>query len=455
MLFHSAGFLLVFLPLFLLLAHFLPTGKTRAWLLLVFSYLFYSGAEPIFVLLLLFSSLTDFYVALRLSATQIRKQKIAWLLVSLAVNLGLLGFYKYGGWISASFALGNADFFQSYVLPAGISFYTFQSMAYTIDVYRGKIEPETSLLSFCNYIAYLPQLIAGPIERFHHLAPQLEKFRAGTSTPQWTAGIDRIMLGIAQKLILADGCGYIVDRLVQGQANDFFSAWAVGIGFGLQIYFDFAAYSHMAIGISLLLGIRLNENFLAPYQADSIQEFWRRWHITLSSWFRDYLYIPLGGSQKGILRTIFNVFITFTLCGLWHGAGFNFLLWGFLHGAMLGLYHFKQLLIPGINLPKTIAIPVTFLAVSFAWVPFRLSNWQEISEVWQGMLGLNGMSERQVSIVDLAILAALVFMCILIPHAAKRWPGASGWQESAVLAVLAAFAMINSPAITQFIYFQF
>ena len=148
MLFHSAGFLLVFLPLFLLLAHFLPTGKTRAWLLLVFSYLFYSGAEPIFVLLLLFSSLTDFYVALRLSATQIRKQKIAWLLASLAVNLGLLGFYKYGGWISASFALGNADFFQSYVLPAGISFYTFQSMAYTIDVYRGHLTPSKSFFEF-------------------------------------------------------------------------------------------------------------------------------------------------------------------------------------------------------------------------------------------------------------------------------------------------------------------
>jgi len=283
MLFHSAGFLLVFLPLFLLLAHFMPAGKSKAWLLLVFSYLFYSGAEPAFIFLLLFSSLTDYFVALRLSASTMKNRRIAWLLVSICVNLGFLGFFKYGGWISATLGLGYADFFQGYVLPPGISFYTFQSMAYTIDVYRGKTRPETSMLSFCNYIAYLPQLIAGPIERFNHLAPQLDRFRAGTSKPQWTAGIDRILLGIFQKLVLADGCGNIVDRLVQVNATDFFSAWAIGTGFGLQIYFDFAAYTHMAIGISLLLGVRLNENFLAPYQAPSIQEFWRRWHVTLSS----------------------------------------------------------------------------------------------------------------------------------------------------------------------------
>ena len=455
MLFHSAGFLLVFLPLFLLLAHFLPAGKSKVWLLLVFSYLFYSGAEPAFIFLLLFSSLTDYFVALRLSASTMKNRRIAWLLVSICVNLGFLGFFKYGGWISATLGLGYADFFQGYVLPPGISFYTFQSMAYTIDVYRGKTRPETSMLSFCNYIAYLPQLIAGPIERFNHLAPQLDRFRAGTSKPQWTAGIDRILLGIFQKLVLADGCGNIVDRLVQVNATDFFSAWAIGTGFGLQIYFDFAAYTHMAIGISLLLGVRLNENFLAPYQAPSIQEFWRRWHVTLSSWFRDYLYIPLGGSQKGLPRTFFNVFLTFTLCGLWHGAGFNFLLWGFLHGGMLCLYNYKQSLLPSVRLPAFLAIAVTYLAVAIAWVPFRLSGWQDIWPVWQGMFGINGFAERQVSIADMAILFLVSLACMVLPHAARRWPGASGWQESCFLAVLAIFAIINSPAITQFIYFQF
>ena len=455
MLFHSVGFLFIFLPLFLALVHLSTRGLSRSLLLLFFSYLFYSGAEPAFVLLLLLSSLTDFTVALRIAATSVKNQRVAWLCLSLLVNLGLLGFYKYGGWVSQMISLGYSDFFQGYVLPAGISFYTFQSMAYTIDVYRKKIQPEKNLLSFCNYVAYLPQLIAGPIERYGHLAPQLESFRTKTSKPEWTAGIDRILLGISQKLILADGCGYIVDRLIQVNATDFFSSWAIACGFGMQIYFDFAAYSHMAIGISLLLGVRLTENFLAPYQAVNIQDFWRRWHFTLSSWFRDYLYISLGGSQRGLGRTIINVLVTFVLCGLWHGAGLNFLLWGFLHGCLLGIYRLKMAFLPKVLMPAWLAIPVTYAAVSFVWVPFRIAEWPRIASTWSGMIGLNGFEGRAVSIIDLSVIGLLACCCFCIPHAAKRWPGSSGWQESTVLAILAAFAIVNSPSITQFIYFQF
>lgn len=455
MLFHSVGFLLIFLPLFLVLVHLSTKGRPRSLLLLFFSYFFYSGAEPAFVFLLMLSSVTDFTVALKISGTNKKNRKLAWLYLSLVVNLGLLAFYKYGGWVTQMMSLGYSDFFQGYVLPAGISFYTFQSLAYTIDVYREKIQPEKSLVSFCNYVAYLPQLIAGPIERYSHLAPQLESFRAKTSKPEWTAGIDRIMLGIAQKLILADGCGYIVDRLIEMNATDFFSSWAIAIGFGLQIYFDFAAYSHMAIGISLLLGVRLSENFLAPYQAVNIQDFWRRWHVTLSSWFRDYLYISLGGSHHGLLRTIINVVITFVLCGLWHGAGLNFLLWGFLHGCLLGLYRLKMVLLPNIFLPGWIAVPVTYVVISFVWVPFRIAEWPRILTTWSGMIGINGIEGRVVSIMDLVFIGLLACFCFLIPHAAKRWPGSSGWQESALLALLASFAIFNSPSITQFIYFQF
>lgn len=465
MLFHSPGFLFFFLPLFLLTVYAARAGGLRGGLLLGFSYLFYSGGEPFFVWLLLASSLTDFSVALQLARTTHRHLRKLWLLVSVTVNLGLLGFFKYGGWASAGIApqlaawglpAPDPDYFTGFILPAGISFYTFQSLAYTIDVYRGEVRPERNLLSFCTYVAYLPQLIAGPIERFGHLSPQLHAFTEGRARPQWSAGIDRILLGVAQKLLLADGCGHLVDRLVSsGAPMDLLTAWAVAVGFGMQIYFDFAAYSHMAIGISLLLGVRLRENFLAPYQADSIQEFWRRWHVTLSRWFRDYVYIPLGGSHHGTPRTLLNLLITFLLCGLWHGAGWNFILWGMLHGLFLILHRLKGWWLPWLTLPRAAAVALTFAAVSFAWVPFRVDDTVAIVDIWSGMLGLNGLGMAGVSITDLALLALITAGTLLLPHAGRRWPGYSGWRESATLAGVALFAVFNAPAVTQFIYFQF
>ena len=192
--------------------------------------------------------------------------------------------------------------------------------------------------------------------------------------------------------MLADGCGHLVDRmLVYPGTFDLFAAWSIAVGFGLQIYFDFAAYTHMAIGVSLLLGVRLQENFLAPYQADSIREFWRRWHVTLSRWFRDYLYIPLGGSRVAGVRTVFNLLVTFLLCGLWHGAGLNFLFWGLMHGLYLGIFHTKQRIIPNWSLPHPLAVLLTFAAVSFAWVPFRVDDMFTVVKIWSGMVGVYGV----------------------------------------------------------------
>jgi alginate O-acetyltransferase complex protein AlgI len=465
MLFHSAGFIFVFLLLFLVAMYGLPKGKIRACALLIFSYLFYSGGEPLFIWLLFTSSVTDYAVALQINRTTIRRKRRAWLAVSLLLNLGLLGFFKYGGWlfpmlepyiILLGIPIPSPDFFRSFVLPAGISFYTFQSLAYTIDVYRGEVKPERSLLAFCNYVAYLPQLIAGPIERFSHLAPQLHTLTHGEPIPQWTAGLDRILLGIAQKLLLADGCGQLVDRLIVNSGPwDLLTSWAVAIGFGLQIYFDFAAYSHMAIGIALLLGVRLQENFLAPYQAASIQEFWHRWHVTLSRWFRDYLYIPLGGSRRGRIHTIFNLLVTFLLCGLWHGAGWNFLLWGILHGFYLILFRAKEALLPNWRLPHAVGVILTFALVCYAWVPFRINDTVQIVTIWRGMSGLNGWGGAGVSNVDLLILALLAAGTLIIPHAGRRWPGHSGWVESTILASIALFALFSAPSLTTFIYFQF
>ena len=465
MLFQSAGFLFLFLPAFLLAVFISPKGTVRSITLLIFSYLFYSGAEPFFILLLLASSLTDYTAALRLHRAEQLLVRRFWLMVSIFVNLGLLGFYKYGAWIMPSLsptldAVGipvpDPGFFTGFLLPAGISFYTFQSMAYTIDVYRRDITPERNLLGFCNYVAYLPQLIAGPIERFGNLAPQLHRFTSGNSRPQWSAGFDRILLGVAQKLLIADSCGMIVDRLLQaGGSADLVSSWIIAIGFGMQIYYDFAAYTHIAIGISLLLGVRLQENFNSPYQAASIQDFWRRWHMTLSRWFRDYLYIPLGGSRLGQARTAFNIMITFLLVGLWHGAGWNYVAWGVIHGVLLAAYRYKQALFPDWKLNYYLAVAITFVCVHFAWVPFRVNDTVQIVDIWAGMLGMNGVAGSGVSVIDIVFLGIVLAGTLLLPNAAKRWPGARGWKESAAIATLACFAVISSPEVSKFIYFQF
>jgi alginate O-acetyltransferase complex protein AlgI len=356
----------------------------------------------------------------------------------------------------AGIAALEANYFAGFVLPAGISFYTFQSMSYTIDVYRGQVAPERSLLGFCNYVAYLPQLIAGPIERFGHLAPQLSELSLGRTRPQWSAGMDRILLGVVQKLLIADSCGMVVDRVLGSDvAMDFATAWVVAVGFGMQIYYDFAAYTHIAIGISLLLGVRLQENFNSPYQATDIQEFWRRWHMTLSRWFRDYVYIPLGGSRNGLPRTAFNILLTFLLVGLWHGAGWNYLAWGVLHGVMLAGFRIKQTLLPGLVLNRYLALLVTLVCVSFAWVPFRVDDTLRIMDIWAGMTGMNGVKGSPVSSVDMAILGLVLAGTLLIPNAAKRWPGSTGWKESAAIASIGGLAVITTPEVSRFIYFQF
>lgn len=334
MYFQSAGFLFIFLPLFLTLTIFAPAGKLRLLLLLVFSYLFYSGGEPFFILLLIISTLADFTIALQLDTKSKKYIRGLWLSASVLINLGLLGYFKYGALMFPYFRplgvmlhmpMPDPDFYKTFILPAGISFYTFQTMSYTIDVYRGQTKPTKDLLAFACYVAYLPQLVAGPIERFHALAPQIQALANKRLHPNWNKGLNRLSLGIIQKLFIADSCGRIVDTLMQYRGlHSFVSSWTIAISFGLQIYYDFAAYTSMAIGISLLLGIRLSENFKSPYRSSNIREFWRRWHITLSNWLRDYLYIPLGGSRKGTRRTVLNIMLTFLFCGLWHGAGGTF-----------------------------------------------------------------------------------------------------------------------------------
>ncbi|MCB0332178.1 MAG: MBOAT family protein, partial [Bdellovibrionales bacterium] len=350
----------------------------------------------------------------------------------------------------------SEEFFQSIILPAGISFYTFQSMSYSIDLYFRKIHVERNFLAFLNYVAYLPQLIAGPIERYHHLHPQLEALALKRTIPQWKRGLDRLALGIIQKLFIADSCGFIVDTLlVDPHHLSFAMSWAIAIGFGMQIFYDFSAYSHMAIGISQLVGVKLWDNFLAPYQAHNVREFWHRWHITLSTWFRDYVYIPLGGSRISLTRTLVNLMITFTISGLWHGASWSFVLWGALHGTYLVVLVLLEKIFPAFRCPRPIGIMFTFVAVHYAWVLFRVSDLTVVTSLWKAMAGLHGLNRGLLSWPDILFLAVVVLFTLVSPHAAQRPPGKNGYGETLLLWLGAFAALGSSPELVQFIYFQF
>ena len=271
-----------------------------------------------------------------------------------------------------------------------------------------------------------------------------------------SAGLDRIALGIVQKIFVADACGRIVDQLVLRRAfHTAMDAWTIAVAFGMQIYYDFAAYTHMAIGIALLMGVRLSENFDSPYQATSIQEFWRRWHMTLSNWFRDYVYIPLGGSRLGTTRTALNVIITFLLCGLWHGAGWNFVAWGGLHALFFLVLFGFRLTLPALRLPSLLAGALTFACVHFAWVPFRLDDSWAVVSIWKSMSGLGIGGDRTIGWLDLGFVVLVTLGAWLLPNSAQRWPGHSGWFESTFLYLLAISAILSTPEIRQFIYFQF
>ncbi|GAB0058763.1 Peptidoglycan O-acetyltransferase [Candidatus Magnetaquicoccaceae bacterium FCR-1] len=465
MLFQSIGFLFVLLPLFLVSLRLAPPGTARGLVIFFFSYLFYSGNEPFFLVLLLLSSTLDFFTALRIDRAVTPWGRRGWLIVTLCLNLGLLGFFKYGKMLLPKLAplgdwlglpMPDPELLRSLVLPPGISFYTFQSMAYSIDVYRGHVRPERNYLSFLNYLAYLPQLIAGPIERYAHLSAQLHALVEGKTRPNWSAGLDRIALGVIQKLLIADHCGLIVNAIAdQGRFDSLVSSWTFAFGFGLQIYFDFAAYTHIAIGLGLLMGVELAENFLSPYQAPNIQEFWRRWHLSLSTWFKDYLYFPLGGSRKGRIRTVFNLLVTFLLCGLWHGAGWNFIVWGGLHGALVGGYTLMRGTRLVTRMPRVVAIALTLVVVHVCWVWFRLHDPEKILVVLKGMIGGHGLDNGAVSPIDGGFLVLVMAGTLLLPNAAQRWPGSAGWWESTLLLGVALAALLNIPQIAQFIYFQF
>ena len=379
MVFSSQVFLFYFLPLVLVGYYALPARggqRARNLFLTLASYVFYGWWSPWFVSLMLFSTVVDWFCGLAITrpgAPEGRRR--AAVAVSVVTNLGLLGVFKYLVFaqenlnrILLAFG-GEATALMQIVLPVGISFYSFQSMSYSVDLYRGHARRAESFLDFACYVSMFPQLVAGPIVRYREIAEQLS---ARPSRGElFHLGALNFMLGFAKKVLVANTMGEVADLCFEAGSLPPHAAWFGVVAYAFQIYFDFSGYSDMAIGLGQMMGFSLPLNFLSPYKAQSITDFWRRWHVSLSTWLRDYLYVPLGGNRRGLRITYRNLMLTMLLGGLWHGAQWNFLLWGAIHGGALALERLAGKRPYWNGLPPFLRVAVTFAVVLLAWIPFR------------------------------------------------------------------------------------
>ena len=381
MVFSSIPFLIYVLPVFLLLYTLCPQRYKNS-VLLISSIFIYSWGGPKFIGLILITTFLDFYLVKKMHASRQTKSSRGWLYLSLSLNLGLLLYFKYMNFFIDSFCklTGMDAPLMSIALPIGISFYTFESLTYVLDVYRGEQKPLQNPWTYLTYILFFPKLIAGPIVRFKDMGQQLINRPSGLQPGLQISGFWLFALGLAKKTILANTLGQQVDAIYHLPASDLntAAAWTGAITYTFQIYFDFSGYSDMAIGLGRMMGFRIADNFNNPYTAISITDFWKRWHISLSTWMRHYLYIPLGGNQKGTLRTYLNLSIVFLISGLWHGAGLNFIVWGAYHGFFLIIERlFMGRLLKA--LPQWIGTVYMFLGVTLGWIFFRSDA---LGEAW-------------------------------------------------------------------------
>lgn len=389
MVFSSFVFLLAFLLLVLLIYYVCP-GKVRNLVLLVASLLFYAWGEPVYVLIMLFSTVFDYTNGRLIEYFQNKnrpgKAKVV-LVIDLVGNLGILGFFKY-----ADFVIGNINSITGagltllhIALPIGISFYTFQTMSYTIDVYRKVVPAQHNIVAFATYVTLFPQLIAGPIVQYKTVAAELSD-RKVTLT-DFSEGAFRFTIGLAKKVLLANQIGSLWDTISQLHQMSAATAWLGAIAYSFQIYFDFSGYSDMAIGLGKMFGFHFLENFNFPYMSKTITEFWRRWHISLSSWFREYVYIPLGGNRKGMGRQLFNIMVVWMLTGLWHGANWNFVLWGIYYGILLmfeKLFLLKWLK----KAPAWIGHIYSMFLVVIGWTIFAQTDMSQLGRYLKTMFGI-------------------------------------------------------------------
>ena len=466
MVFSSAVFLCIYLPL-VLLGYYICRKKWRNLFLLIVSLVFYAWGEPKYVLLMMFSILTNYIFGRLMYKNRENRRRLKLMLVlSVVIDLGLLGFFKYTDFIITNLnAAFSTDFdLLNVALPIGISFYTFQAMSYTIDVYRGDVKVQKNLVDFGMYISMFPQLIAGPIVRYSDVEAQLKD--RSVTTGDFADGIMRFVVGLGKKVLLANQIGALWTEIYGlGGVTSALTAWLGAAAYTFQIYFDFSGYSDMAIGLGRMLGFKFPENFRYPYESLSITDFWRRWHITLSTWFKEYLYIPLGGNRHGLMRQALNLLIVWTLTGFWHGAGWNFIMWG--------LYYFAILLIEKLfllqaldKLPKLLRHVYSLLLIVVGWVIFACDDVSMLLPYLGSMFGANGALGGQ-DMYWLTTKAILLMVCAIastqLPE--KLFEKATGAMNEKTAFILKAvptaavlilsMAFLISDSYNPFLYFRF
>lgn len=470
MVFSSHIFLFWFLPLALLLYYVVP-ARARSLVLTLESYVFYGWWNPWFTLLMLVSTLLDYvcgHFITRPGATA-RGRKTA-LVASVCSNLAILGFFKYAlffsenlGKVATVFGLGEVplpEFLSHIVLPVGISFYTFQSMSYAIDLYRGHAERARSFIDFACYVSMYPQLVAGPIVRYGTVAEQLRDRRHCLAG--FVAGFTRFNYGFAKKILLANPMGRLADLAFEAGSPGAPVAWAGILAYALQIYFDFSAYSDMAVGLGRMMGFRFPENFNSPYQSTSVTEFWRRWHISLSTFLRDYLYIPLGGNRMGSARTYLNLLLVMLVGGLWHGAQWTFVIWGGLHGLVLALERLGKNVLK-ITVPRPLGWIATTLVVLSGWVFFRSPDLATALGYFAALGGAGGGKETADVLdavvftpLNLAQLAGCAAVAWFLPNSGGFLRRLDGWKIAMGLGLLFAGVRVMAlQGFNPFLYFQF
>ncbi len=472
MVFSSVTFLFFFLPICLAGYYLLGRRFRNSWLLLS-SLVFYTWGGGALVSLLIISTVADYAMGWVVSAgvrSNRRSLIRAGVTGSVVVNLGLLSYFKYANFFVEQLnSLGFGEIaWASVVLPIGISFFTFQSMSYTIDVSRGRVEHLRNPLDFALYVTLFPQLVAGPIVRFHEISDQLHNRE--TSVEKFALGAARFAHGLAKKVLIADAVAPIADAAFGAEAAGLgpAAAWLGIAAYTIQIYFDFSGYSDMAIGLGTMLGFTFPENFRRPYSAVSVTDFWRRWHITLSNWFRDYLYIPLGGSRRGSARTMVNLWIVFILTGIWHGANWTFLLWGLYHGAWLVVERLtgQRPVGEGASLAP-LRRAITLFAVMVGWVMFRSPDAAYALEYLGAMFTANGVTPEVITqaIDTRAIIAMGVGIAsVFLPGNIVGGLLVTGWQGVRGAAVRVAevgvalpyvMIIVASGSFSPFLYYQF
>jgi len=466
----------LFLPIVLMLYYALPSVKLRNVFLLFASYFFYMCWQPVFIVLIIISTLTDYLVGRKLETTIDQKARKLLLLLSLGVNIGLLFYFKYFNFLTESIeqllaALGsNWDLpSHSHLLPVGISFYTFQTLSYTIDVYRNKERVEKNFIDFSLYVSFFPQLVAGPIERSGNLLPQF-KVKQVFDYKRFRLGAMLILLGLVKKLVFADRFAIYSDEIFSSpELYNGLNAILGVVFFSFQIYGDFSGYTDIAIGSAVLLGFTLMENFKGPYFSSSIREFWQRWHISLSTWFRDYLYIPLGGNRLGSSKTYRNLMIVFLVTALWHGANWTYVVWGLIHGFFLiaerkGLSKILK------KLPSFLTVFYVFVVTAIAWIFFRaeslsdgLALLQSIFVYEEGHFWNHNIFEDAVDIAEMHISLVLLlvafvlqyieYKCNIVRSIAKK---STVWRWTFYVICIASITYLGEYGLyKEFIYFQF